>query len=107
MDFPDPRVSRTSLRDRNGVADLATITAILYAARLQRRVPESVVEKHRTIAESYADAMLIVAGVQDRHEADDIRSTLARLLEAEPEQPPPSPGTIGRIAEAKATRRRG
>jgi hypothetical protein len=89
------------------VADLATLTAILYAARLQRRVPESVVEKHRTIAESYADAMLIVAGVQDRHEADDIRSTLARLLEAEPEQPPPSPGTIGRIAEAKATRRRG
>jgi hypothetical protein len=88
--------------------DLATITAILYAARLQRRVPESVVEKHRTIAESYADAMLIVAGVQDRHEADDIRSTLARLLEAEPEQPPPSPGIIGRTtADAKAPRRRG
>jgi hypothetical protein len=88
--------------------DLATITAILYAARLSRRVPESVVEKHRTIAESYADAMLIVAGVQDRHEADDIRLTLARLLEAEPEQPPPSPGTIGRTtADAKATRRRG
>ena len=96
------------MRDRNGVADLATITAILYAARYARRVPESVVEKHRTIAESYADAMLIVAGVQDRHEADDIRSTLARLLEAEPEQPPPSPGNkTGVFAEAKATRRRG
>jgi len=80
------------------MTDLATLTAILYAARLQRRVPETVVEKHRTIAESYTDAMLIVAGVQDRHEADDIRSTLSRLLEAEPEQPP---------ALIKATRRRG
>ena len=88
--------------------DLAILTAILYAARLSRRVPETSGEKQRAIAESYADAMLIVAGVQDRHEADDIRSTLARLLEAEPEQPPPSPGIIGRTtAEAKATRRRG
>jgi hypothetical protein len=73
--------------------DLATLTAILYGARLQRRVPETKAEKRATIAASLADARLIVATV-----SDDV---------AEPEQPPPSPGTIGRIAEAKATRRRG
>ena len=88
------------------MTDLATITAILYAARLQRRVPETDAEKRGTIAASVADAKLIMAATVD--EEPDIRSTLARLLEAEPEQPPPSPGTIGRtIAEAKATRRRG
>jgi ornithine cyclodeaminase/alanine dehydrogenase-like protein (mu-crystallin family) len=88
------------------VTDLATITAILYAARLQRRVPETVAEKNRAIAESVVDARLIVAATID--EEPDIRSTLVRLLEAEPEQPPPSPGMIGRTtAEAKATRRRG
>jgi len=88
------------------VADLATITAILYGARLQRRVPETSGEKQRAIAESVVDARLIVAATVD--EEPDIRSTLARLLEAEPEQPPPSPGMIGRTtAEAKATRRRG
>jgi hypothetical protein len=73
------------------MTDLATLTAILYAARLQRRVPETEAEKRATIAASLADARLIVAGVEDR---------------ATPEQPPPSPGTIGRIAEAKAVRRR-
>jgi len=87
------------------MTDLATLTAILYAARLSRRVPETSGEKQRAIAESVVDARLIVAATVD--EEPDIRSTLARLLEAEPEQPPPSPGTIGRIAEAKATRRRG
>jgi hypothetical protein len=94
------------LRDRNGVADLAALTAILYAARLQRRVPETEAEKRGAIAASIADARLIVAATVD--EEPDIRSTLARLLEAEPEQPPPSPGNkTGVFAEAKATRRRG
>jgi hypothetical protein len=85
------------------VTDLAIITAILYAARFQRRVPESVQEKLRTIAECIEDATLIVQMVDD-----DVRTTLAEA-KAEPEQPPPSPGTIGRRpeAEAKATRRRG
>jgi hypothetical protein len=107
MDFPGHLRSRISLRDRNGVADLATITAILYAARLSRRVPETTAEKNRAIAESVVDARLIVAATVD--EEPDIRSTLSRLLEAEPpEQPPPSPGIIGRTtADAKATRRRG
>jgi hypothetical protein len=81
------------------MTDLATITAILYAARLQRRVPETDAEKRGTIAASVADARLIVAATVD--EEPDIRLTLARLLEAEPpEQPPPSPVLI------KATRRR-
>jgi len=74
------------------MTDLATLTAILYAARWQRRAPETEAEKRATIAASLADARLIVAGVEDR---------------ATPEQPPPSPGIIGRaIAEAKAVRRR-
>ena len=93
-------------KGNQNVTDLATLTAILYAARLQRRVPETSGEKNRAIAESVIDARLIVAATVD--EEPDIRLTLSRLLEAEPpEQPPPSPGTIGRIAEAKATRRRG
>jgi hypothetical protein len=75
------------------MTDLATLTAVLYAARWQRRVPESEAEKHGTIAACLADAKLIAVAV--REDA------------AEPEQPPPSPGTIGRIADAKATRRRG
>jgi hypothetical protein len=75
------------------VTDLATLTAILYGARLQRRVPETEAEKRATIAACLADAKLIAAAVRED--------------EAEPEQPPPSPGTIGRIADAKATRRRG
>jgi hypothetical protein len=84
--------------------DLATdklviIAATLYAARLQRRVPESDAEKRRTIADALADARLIVAAVLTE---TDSAATLP-----EPEQPPPSPGTIGRIADAKATRRRG
>ena len=38
------------------MTDLATLTAILYAARWQRRVPESDAEKRRTIADALADA---------------------------------------------------
>lgn len=88
------------------MADLATITAILYGARYFRRVPETEAEKQRAIAESIVDAKLIMAATTD--EEPDIRSTLSRLLEAEPEQPPPSPGNkTGVFAEAKATRRRG
>jgi hypothetical protein len=79
------------------VTDLATITAILYAARYQRRVPETDAEKRGTIAASVADARLIVEAVNE-----DSRPTVAT-----PEQPPPSPGIIGRKAEAKAPRRRG
>ena len=72
---------------------LATLTAILYAARSARRVPESDAEKHRAIAESYADAKLITAAV------------LADM--ATPEQPPPSPGNqTGVLVEAKEGRRR-
>jgi hypothetical protein len=81
------------------LTDLATLTAILYAARLQRRVPESDAEKRRTIADALADARLIVAAVLTE---TDSPVTLPEL-----EQPPPPPGTIGRIADAKATRRRG
>jgi hypothetical protein len=79
---------------------VALITAILYAARFQRRVPESEAEKRRTIADALADARLVVELVGEGH---------IPAAEAEPEQPPPSPGTIGRRpeAEAKATRRRG
>jgi hypothetical protein len=80
------------------VTDLATITAILYAARIQRRVPESDAEKRRTIAEALADARLIV---------DVLTESDSPVTFPKPEQPPPSPGTIGRIADAKATRRRG
>jgi hypothetical protein len=76
------------------VTDLATLTAIIYAARLQRRVPESMSEKRATIAASLVDAMLILEVAND-----DAAATT-------PELPPPSPGTIGRIAEAKAVRRR-
>ena len=79
------------------MTDLATITAILYAARLSRRVPETEAEKRGTIAASVADARLIVAAVNEDEAARPIM----------PEQPPPSPGTIGRNAEAKAPRRRG
>lgn len=86
------------------MTDLATLTAILYAARFQRRVPESGAEKHRTVLESLADARLILAAVAEEEAAlnDFLKPTVA-----EPEQPPPSPGIIGRIADAKATRRRG
>ena len=80
------------------MTDLATLTAILYAARYQRRVPESDAEKHRMIAEAATDATLIVELLTGRDSPRNV-GTL--------EQPPPSPGTIGRIADAKATRRRG
>lgn len=82
----------------SSLTDLATLTAILYAAKLQRRVPETESEKRGTIAVSLADAKLIVAAVIE----DD-----SPPMVAEPEQPPPPPGTIGRIAEVKAPRRRG
>jgi hypothetical protein len=89
------------------VTDLATITAILYAARLQRRVPETNGEKNRAIAESVVDARLIVAATVEDDSAA-FRLDLSQLLAAKLEQPPPSPGMIGRtIADAKATRRRG
>jgi hypothetical protein len=86
------------------MTDLATdklviIAAILYAARWQRRVPESDAEKRRIIADALIDARLIVAAV--------LTETDSPVTLPEPEQPPPSPGTIGRIADAKATRRRG
>jgi hypothetical protein len=96
--------------------DLATLTAILYAARWQRRVPESDTEKRHTIAYALIDAKLIVAAVIDDRaahvpepppEVSDECATVPSLTVATPEQPPPSPGTIGRIADAKATRRRG
>ena len=38
------------------MTDLATLTAILYAARFQRRVPESDAEKRRTIAVAFGAA---------------------------------------------------
>ena len=96
------------------MTDLATITAILYGARYQRRVPETDAEKRGTIAASVADARLIVAAVNEDEAArpiTPIRDDLAILAQvfgtSMPEQPPPSPGTIGRNAEAKAPRRRG
>ena len=88
------------------MTDLATLTAILYAARYQRRVPETAAEQRGAIIAAINDARLIMAAAIG--EEPDIRSTLSRLLEAEPEQPPPSPGNkTGVFAEAKATRRRG
>jgi hypothetical protein len=75
---------------------LAIMTAILYAARWQRRVPESDAETRGAIAGCIANAKLILVAVRE----DEAAHTT-------PEQPPPSPGTIGRIADAKATRRRG
>jgi hypothetical protein len=87
--------------------DLATLTAILYAARLTRRVPETNGEKQRAIAESVADARLILAATTDK--GADFHRNLSQLLETDtPEQPPPSPGNkTGVLAEAKVTRRRG
>jgi hypothetical protein len=88
--------------------DLATLTAIIYAARLSRRVPETVAEKNRAIAESVVDARLIVEATREEESAA-FRLDLSQLLGAKlPEQPPPSPGNkTGVLAEAKATRRRG
>jgi len=82
------------------VTDLAVMTAIIYAARLQRRVPETEAEKQATIFASLADAKRIAATVSD-YEAEP-----PEYVAEPPEQPPPSPGTIGRIAEVKAVRRR-
>ena len=89
------------------MTDLAALTAILYAARWQRRVPETAAEKQRAIAESYADAKLIVVSTTEDEDGAAFRLEMSRLLAATPEQPPPSPGTIGRKADVKATRRRG
>ena len=77
------------------MTDLATLTAILYAARLQRRVPETDAEKLGTIAACLTDAKLIVSAVNE----DAIFSP--------PDHPLPSPGIIGRKADAMGTRRRG
>jgi hypothetical protein len=41
------------------------MTVILYAARLQRRVPETEAEKRGTIAACLADAKLIAAAVRE------------------------------------------
>ena len=80
------------------VTDLAVMTAIIYAARLQRRVPETEGEKRATIAASLHDAKLILVAVDEDN---------ALFMEPTPEQPPPSPGNkTGAIAEAKAVRRR-
>jgi hypothetical protein len=78
------------------MTDIATLTAILCAAHYQRRAPETDADRHRTIAAAYEDAKLILAMLPD-------------LGVATPEQPPPPPGTStnGRIADVKATRRRG
>ncbi len=90
------------------MTDLATITAILYAARLSRRVPETDAEKRGTIAASVADARLIVEIVGVSHFATSNDAAKRDMPPVStPEQPPPSPGTIGRKAEAKAPRRRG
>ena len=95
------------------MTDLATLTAILYAARLQRRVPESDAEKRRTIADALADARLIVEAVVEAgaSEPELVSAVAGRqpqpTVTTPPKQPPPSPGTIGRIADVKATRRRG
>ena len=75
------------------MTDLATLTAILYAARWQRRIPESDAETRGAIAGCIYTAKMILAAVRE-----DV---------AEPEQPPPSPGNkTGAIAEATAVRRR-
>ena len=90
------------------MSDLATLTAILYAGRLQRRIPESDAEKRGTIAAALADARLILeaVGVSIFSTSNEAAKSDTPPVTA-PEQPPPSPGTIGRIADAKATRRRG
>jgi len=83
------------------VTDIATLTAILYAARLQRRMPETEAEKQATIFASLADAKRIAATVSD-YEAEP-----PEYVAEPPEQPPPSPGNkTGAIAEATAVRRR-
>jgi hypothetical protein len=81
------------------VNDLAIITAIIYAGRLQRRLPENAAQKLATMQESCADAKLILAAVA---ESSPLSSPTAL-----PEQPqsPPS-GVIGRNADVKASRRR-
>ena len=97
------------------MTDLATITAILYGARLQRRIPETAAEQRGAIIAAINDARLIVAAVNEDEAArpiTPIRDDLAILAQvcgtSMPEQPPPSPGIIGRTtAEAKAPRRRG
>jgi hypothetical protein len=83
-------------------AALALATAILYAARLQRRLPENERQKREAIAESLADATLILGAV-----SETLNGVEKKDMVPAPEQPPPSPGTIGRRAEAKAARRRG
>ena len=76
---------------------VALMTAILYASRFQRRVPESLGEKRRTAADAWADARIIL----------DVLTEAESAFKTEtPTQPLPSPGIIGR-ADVKATRRRG
>jgi hypothetical protein len=100
---------------------LAIATAILYAARLQRRLPENDRQKRDAIAESLADARLILGAVAEADKAEKAGNAFPALpapagplnavqktvMVPAPEQPHPSPGLIGRKAEAKAARRRG
>ena len=76
---------------------VAIMTTILYAARFQRRVPESDAEKRRTIADAVTDARTILEVLTENESAPKV---------AAPTQPLPSPGIIGR-ADVKAARRRG
>ena len=76
---------------------IALMTAILYAARWQRRVPETEAERQRTIVDAITDARFIIDVLTEVAPAPKV---------AAPTQPLPSPGIIGR-ADVKATRRRG
>jgi hypothetical protein len=78
--------------------DLAIITAILYAGRLQRRLPENAAQKLATMQESRNDARLILAAV------DESSPLSPAALPEQPQSPPP--GVIGRYADVKASRRR-
>jgi hypothetical protein len=81
------------------MTDLAIMTAILYAARLQRRLPESEWERRRAIDDACCEAHAILDALTENEAASKV---------VPPEQPPPSPGNnTGVLAEAKATRRRG
>ena len=76
---------------------VALMTAILYAARFQRRVPESDAEKRRTIADALADARTILEVLTENESASKV---------AEPTQPLPSPGITGAWT-GRQLRRRG
>jgi hypothetical protein len=83
------------------------MATILYVGRLNRRLPESEAEKLRMIADSVADARMVMAAVPDAGNPEPLNAAQKTVIVPAPEQPSPSPGVIGRKAEAKATRRRG